>query len=249
MFTLALLAFWPVWQWYGGRMLDGSDDPWGAAALLVVIALLFLRKDARLIEPKKQQRFIGVALLYIVIFPFAPDLVRAVLAVLALSVLILDGRRGDVGLLGLLLLSLPLIASLEFFLGYPVRLVLAHFAAALIRTFSHFNVVADGTLLNLDGRIVAIDTPCSGIKMLWVGLCASLTWSAWLKLEWRASVKSLWWTLRIVFIANLTRVLVLFFKESGLTPLPDWTHTGLGIFLFGCAIALITQRALRLAHA
>ena len=27
------VAFWPVWRWYGERITDGSDEPWGIVAL------------------------------------------------------------------------------------------------------------------------------------------------------------------------------------------------------------------------
>ena len=249
MLLLALLAYWPVWQWYGGRMLDGSDDPWGAAALLLVLVLWIASRHERNLNRTQQQRFIALSLIYVIAFPTLPDLARAILALSALAVLLLDGRRGDLALFGLLLLSLPLIASLEFFLGYPVRLVLAQVASFILRSIAQLNVTADGTLLNLDGRLVSIDTPCSGIKMLWVGLFACMGWSAWLKLDVRGTLRSLWFALRVIFVANLTRVLVLFFKESGLAPLPEWTHTGLGIVLFLAAVLLISKRTARLAYA
>ena len=249
MLALALLAYWPVWQWYGGRMLDGSDDPWGAAALLLVILLRFFDDHTRLINPRQSHRFVLITLIYIACFPALPDLIRGILAVSALAALIIDRPAGSCGLFGLLLLSLPLIASLEFFLGYPVRLVLAQIAAGLLRVVAQLNVTADGTLLNLDGRMVAIDTPCSGIKMLWVGLFAAMGWSAHLKLGTRATIKSLWFALRIVFIANLTRVMLLFFKESGLVALPQWTHAGAGIVLFAAAVLLISLKSRRLVRA
>lgn len=249
MFALAVIAFWPVWHWYCGRMLDGSDDPWGAAAVFFAITLKILHSDLRQIRPSQQYAFVAICLIYVLSFQLLPDLPRAVLAVCAIATLILDGRRGDLAFLALLLLSLPLIASLEFFLGYPVRLVLSHVSAFVIKLVCNLNIHADGTLLSLDGKLVAIDSPCSGVKMLWVGLFAAMAWAAYLKLSARFTLNLLSYSLKVIFLANLTRVIVLFFKESTLVPLPEWTHSALGLLLFAFATTAISRRSLRYSNA
>ena len=43
--VLQALAFWPVWQWYLRRMVDGSDEPFGVLALLSAIAIILARRS------------------------------------------------------------------------------------------------------------------------------------------------------------------------------------------------------------
>ena len=79
------IAFWPVWRWYGERITDGSDEPWGIVALVTAIVFLVWRGK----PGRGQMLTLGCAAvlvtLYALSFPFLPALVRAILAVLTLS--------------------------------------------------------------------------------------------------------------------------------------------------------------------
>ncbi|HZN05333.1 MAG TPA: hypothetical protein VFB65_01050, partial [Pyrinomonadaceae bacterium] len=77
-----------------------------------------------------------VILLYVVTYPVFPPLARAGLAFTAIAVTVSVVRFGKPlhpGVLGLLWLSLPLVPSLQFYLGYPLRLLVAAVAAPILR--------------------------------------------------------------------------------------------------------------------
>ena len=62
-----------------------------------------------------------------------PDLAAAAIAMLAVGTVLVHAlRRPATALVVLLLLALPIIASLQFYLGYPLRLLVAHASALLL---------------------------------------------------------------------------------------------------------------------
>jgi hypothetical protein len=79
------------------------------------------------------------------------------------------GKTFYVGLWSLLLLSLPSVASLEFFLGYPLRVLVGE-ATAFLLQMQGLDVWREGVCLHFGEKLIWIDAPCSGIKMLWFGL-------------------------------------------------------------------------------
>ena len=44
--ALLLLALWPHWRWMAARMVDGSDEPWGAVALVTALVLVARERHA-----------------------------------------------------------------------------------------------------------------------------------------------------------------------------------------------------------
>ena len=45
----------------------------------------------------------------------------------------------------------------------------------------------------------------------------------------------------MVIAANVVRATALFFKETQIVALPDWTHTGIGVVLFAAAVLIILR--------
>jgi exosortase/archaeosortase family protein len=237
------VAFWPVWQWYVARIMDGSDEPWGVVALGT--ALLFLLRHGKPARARSSALALAsvFAFLYTLSFPVARPLVRAMLAVLALGATVSAfylGRSVHLGILGLLLLSLPLIASLQFYLGYPVRVVTAEVAARLI-TLSGYPVTAEGNCLRWLGDLISVDAPCGGIKMLWAGLYLNFTLAC---LRGLGALRT-WLTYSLsvltIFTGNLLRTAALFYGEAHIIALPPWGHQGVGILAFLLvALAIVT---------
>ena len=63
-------------------------------------------------------------------------------------------------------MSLPLVASLDFFAGYPLRLAAAELGRGML-WFVGIEAERNGVLLVHCGRLVGIDPPCAGVRMLW----------------------------------------------------------------------------------
>lgn len=252
----SILAFWPVWSWYLARMTDGSDEPWGVLALFVAIAFIALRyknsKDDLRFKKVKDQTFpLLLAAIGLVIYGFSffylPALLRAIIAVSVLAFIVqtLFIKQFELSIFALLILSLPIISSLQFYGGYPLRVISSYLSAEIISLLG-YNTVAEGTILHWAGEVFSIDAPCSGIKMLWTGLFANFTIAAYLKLSSIKTVFSYWLACIIIFLANLLRVVCLFFTESKIVILPEYFHELIGLFTFVLALLLITNMQLKL---
>src|SRR5690606_31711754 len=115
---------------------------------------------------------LGLVAAYAAGYHFLPPLVRAGLAALALGLALSRWRFGvwlHPGVTGLLLLSLPVVPTLQFYLGYPMRWLVAALASAMLR-LAGYAVRPEGACLDWAGKLVALDAPCSGVRMLWAGL-------------------------------------------------------------------------------
>lgn len=234
---LQIAAFWPVWRWYLLRMQDGSDEPWGICALLTAVLFLVIRGKSSRTNPLLLVCSGVFVVIYAVTFHSFPPLLRAIISMLALgctaSMYLESGSRRSlhVGLIGLLIISLPIIASLQFYLGYPIRLLTTYASTAII-SFTGFPAQPDGTCIHWAGETVSVDAPCSGIRMLWTGLYLTFTLSCLSNLSafqtWLSYIVS---TLG-VFVGNIIRSTSLFYVESGILDAPSWAHQGIGLTVF-----------------
>lgn len=235
------LATWPVWRWYVLRSIDGSDEPWGLLALATLIVLA-LRNGFSL--PEAARRFIGPAILlavYALTYRSLSPLPRALIAAGAFGALCFTWRTA-MAQVGLLVLSLPIVASVQFYLGYPLRVLAAEASVAALRMLD-IAVTREGTLLHWRGETIMVDAPCGGVRMLWVGFYLAASLAAWGRLDNRRALMLFAGTLVLVVGANVVRATALFFKESGLVALPEWTHAAFGALMFGIAALLIVRFA------
>jgi exosortase/archaeosortase family protein len=246
---LLLTVTTPVWIWYISRMSDGSDEPWGLLALITFTAFVFWKvRQETTSEDKPNLTFPTLVLfVYAISYPFIMPICRGILVmtVLALIVSRLYFKRTClIGLLGLAVLSLPLIASLQFYLGYPMRVLVGNLAVAMLR-MTGYAVVRDGVGLLFGDHTVMIDAPCSGIKMLWVGAylinVLACVWDFGLLKTFIGGITGV----AIIIIGNALRVASLFYTEVGLIDLPDWGHNAIGMIAFAItamAIGVVMQR-------
>jgi len=236
-----ILAFWSVWGWYLNRMLDGSDEPWGILALVTVILLVIKKGIWK--APSTITLVISavIAIIYIVSYGYLPPLIRGVLAVIALGFSISSicyRKTMQTGVIGLMLLSLPLIASLQFYGGFPIRVITAFVSSHLLGLVG-YNVQPQGTLLYWLGEVIAVDAPCAGIKMLWAGLYLNFTLATWHQLSFITTWLSTSFTLFSVFIGNICRATLLFFTESGLVHAPEIAHQAIGMLVFAFVVIAV----------
>ncbi len=251
-----LAALWPVWRWYVAGTLDGSNDGWGLLAAATAIALCWRARQAQLLSEAGNGHHdalgwpawpLALPLLFLLAYLLAtlaglsPALraVPAVLALAALASLACFGRRVHLPLFALSLLALPLAASLQFYLGYPLRVVAGSLSALLLQ-LNGLAVVREGTLLRFGEQVIAIDAPCSGVKMLWAAMYLTYTLAALRGLGSRQTVLAIASALAIVVLGNGVRAAALFYTESGLLHLPPWAHATTGTLVFAaCAILII----------
>ena len=229
-----LVAFWPVWRWYAVRVGDSADQKWGLLALATALLFVFSKKSWPHVVERPLTIPTLVVLLYVVTYPFFPPLARAGVAFTAIAVTVSVLRFGKPfhpGVLGLFWLSLPLVPSLQFYLGYPLRMLVAGVAAPILRV-GGFAVVQEGTCLNWAGQLIWIDAPCSGVRMLWVGLYLTFTLICIYELRLLRTVVLLMAALFAIMAGNVFRAVALFYLESGVFPMPAWAHDYAGLIAF-----------------
>ncbi|HOF10726.1 MAG TPA: archaeosortase/exosortase family protein, partial [Opitutaceae bacterium] len=237
------LAGWPVVRWFIARIGDGSDEPWGLVALVLAIAFLPWR---RLREPVPPRWLAAAAVPMIVVllgYEVLPPLVRAGAWALTLACL-LGGTGPLIARSGLLVLALPVVATAQFYLGYPLRALTAACSLPLLRLLGYV-VERQGTALHWAGETVLIDAPCSGIQMLWSGLTTGCVLALVWRLDDRASLRLLRQAAGIVALANILRCVALFLLEIRGRTLPEWLHEGVGLALFATALGAIAWLAAR----
>lgn len=244
---LQLIAFWEVWQWYVSRALYSWDQPWGLLAFVAAFVVLFTSKKP--LPAKAPSLLIPTLLIgvYAATYFVFPPLARAAIAFTAFAVTLTSLRFGKLfhpGVMGLFCLSLPTIPSLQFVGGYPLRIIVAQVAAPILR-LGGFAVVPEGTCLNWAGKLIWIDGPCSGIKMLWVGMFLTFVLICLYDLPIVKSLLLMPMAVVVIIAGNVFRGVALFYLESGILNMPWWGHDYAGVVSFvfqGVAIVAIVFR-------
>lgn len=231
---LQSIAFWEVWRWYVSRAVYSWDQPWGLLAFVAAFAFLFVSKKP--LPPAKRSLIMPALLVvvYAATYFFLPPLARAIIAFTALAAtlsLLRFGRMFHPGLFGLFYLSLPAIPTLQFFAGYPLRLVVAGLTAPILR-IAGFAVVTEGTCLNWGGKLIWIDAPCSGIKMLWVGMFLTFVLLCLYELPAVKTLLLLLLAFVVIILGNVFRAVALFYIEAGVLSMPSWGHDYAGVVAF-----------------
>lgn len=230
------VAFWPVLGWWSRRVGDDSDEPLGVLALICAIG--FVWRERRRVSVTRWALGVGMVLMVEIrmVSGEVPMLVRGMGFVAVLVV----GLRLWVlpGVVMLLSLALPWVATLQFVAGYPLRVVVAMGAEKVLRVLGVL-VTREGTDLWYQGVAVGVDAPCSGIRMLWFLLFAAAFLAARFGLRWGRTVLLMLVAGGLALVANGVRATVLFFPEAGLVEWPHWTHEGTGVVLFLPCLGLL----------
>ena len=261
--ALQTAALWPTWRWMAARLQDGSDDPLGWLALAALAALvLALRRDLRT-APRLPWLAAALAgtLAATALRGAAPALLVSLIAVLAWAAGLLAflpvTRRGAmraqggvlwpaprlaVGrlpVLGLAVLALPLIASLQFYAGYPLRVLTAEASRWLLAPW--FAVVREGSSLSVNGVLVIVDAPCSGVQMAWAGYFTACAVALWAGRSDRAFALRLPLVGAAVLVGNVLRNSVLVaLQASGHGELPG-VHEGVGLAALAAVCGVIAM--------
>lgn len=248
----------PTWVWMARRMADGSDDPLGLLALAALGAMAWsLRRQLRA-APRLGWLLLALlgsvaATLWRTGFgavPALPPLAAGLLAVLALAcglLAFLPKRVAALPVAGLAVLALPLLSSLQFYAGYPLRVITAEASRWLLAP--GFAVAREGSALLVDGRLVIVDAPCSGVQMVWLGYFTACAVALWTRCDDRGFLARLPLVGVLVLAGNIVRNSLLVAFEAAGRPLAPWAHDGLGLLLLalvcgGIGIAMASPQSL-----
>ncbi|MGE3466135.1 MAG: archaeosortase/exosortase family protein [Pyrinomonadaceae bacterium] len=242
---LQIAAFWQIWLLTGARFFTSADGPW---ALLPLAAVVFFSWSEKAVPPEaiNPSALLSAAvflLLYAAgtsVIP-VPFIIRGLLAIISITIVVSSWRFRQpfqVGIFALFGLSLPLTDSLNFFLGFPMRALVGDIVAALLR-LQGLNVFREGVSLDFGGKLIWIDAPCSGIKMLWFGAFLAVFLSLLFRLGSIKILAALALTFIAVLIGNVLRASALFYIEGGLIESSDWMHSAVGVVSFAISSLLI----------
>lgn len=239
--AVVLAALWPVWSWSVDRFRDGSDEPWGVLAIAALAVLLVRDRGAFTGAPRTCWLVTASAATCaaVVAAGWLPALMRGVLASLAVIAALIAVRRRRSPILAYLtlaLLSLPLLSSLQFYLGYPLRVVTAA-ASAVLLAAAGFDAQRTGSALSVDGALVIVDAPCAGIHMAWAAYFTASIAGAWLRQSSRDYLLRTACVGPIVLIINVLRNTVLVAFESRPAGLSDLWHESTGAVAFAVVCA------------
>ncbi len=233
-------ACWPVWSWYVARLGDSRDDAAAAVALVLLAVLPGRGRVAPAVLGARALAPSAIALLaYAASTPFVPRLASALLAFLALGFAWSLWRYGTPfrpWAVGLGLLGLPMASSLQFYLGYPLRLASGAVALVLLR-LGGVAVEREGVFLRAGGELVMIDAPCSGMRMLWAALLLACCLAALFRLGARASLLAAGAAVLLAVLGNGLRTSALFWADTNAPDLPASSHAGIGAVAFAMLAA------------
>jgi exosortase/archaeosortase family protein len=205
----------------------------------LVAALIFVPRTGwgEAVSGRSQWLLCGGLAVYAAAYSALPPLARAVGFVTGLG-LIAGQRVFPLAWWSLLVLSLPFVATLQFYLGYPLRWLTTLACVPLLR-LGGLTVTAEATTLCWAGERVVVDTPCSGLHMLWTGWFLGAVLACWHRLDGRSTVRLLSFAGVVIFAANILRATCLFCFESNVWPSTSWTHEGVGLAAFALAAVAI----------
>ncbi len=230
--ALLALALWPTWWWMGQRMADGSDDPLGLLALAALGGLLWQHRRQLRAAPRLgfQAAALTGAVLTTALHQQLPDLVVALIGLLSIAaglIAFLPARVATAPVLGLSVLSLPLLASLQFYAGFPLRVVTAELSRWLL-SIAH-TVERTGSSLVVNGQLVIVDAPCSGVQMAWLGYFTACVVALATSQRNKTFLLRLPVVGALVLLGNVLRNTVLVALQASGTAVPGWGHEAVGL--------------------
>lgn len=241
--VLTPLLFWDAWRLLAGRFGDGLSALPLALVGLAAAAPALRRIAAGHAQPVPLGWLSFALACYVAAALAGPALPGAAVAVVTIALLC---RRiaGDSlpwpPLVGLALLALPVLPSLDFYLAYPMRLAGSAIAASLLR-LNGISVGVEGVALSWNGSLLLFDSACSGVRMLWAGLFLVSGVGLAAGFGPRRYARAIVIAVAVAIAGNAVRAASLFYVENGFAgPLQGpLAHEAVGLISF-LMLALVT---------
>lgn len=162
----------------------------------------------------------------------------ALLAAVGLATAWLAVSRGTTlagrwGIAALFPLTLPMGVGVDFYVGFPLRLLVTQATAALLGPQVH----ATGTALSDGVNTVFVDAPCAGLRMLGTSLMLAAATGAIGRAEIGRTLLLLLFGGGIALLGNIARAATLYFVET-VPALQGTSHEAVGLAIFVSCAAL-----------
>lgn len=226
----------PTIVWHAKRLDDGGGEPLGLLALTIAAAITW--RDRNHPAAGSMEKTAGALVLFvsIILIGLLPPMLRAALAIAGTG--LWCGFRRNPALFGLWFLSLPLAASMHFYLGYPLRLAAAEGAFRLLE-LGGIVVARHGTNIDIGVVRVGVDSDCGGILMLWHTLVAAMALAAYHRASWKTAFTTGGFAILLAVAANLLRVAWLAVENSGRVTPTGLSHEHVGLVGFLIPLPLL----------
>ncbi len=244
------MAAWDSWRWLAHRYAAAPEE---ALSLVLTVGLLCLLALPRLRTARRLSAIplapVPLSLVTLLLAAHAAAILWApaiLAAALAATVLLYALYRSATGLSpppafwGLVALAMPVVPSLQFVLGYPMRLISAQLTVALL-SVQGVPISREGTFVVIGGETIQFDAPCSGVSMLWALVLVTLMAGLIQRLDVIRLGAALVLTIAVAIVCNVLRVSSLLFAETVLgAEQPAWLHEGVGLVAFAVtSVALL----------
>ena len=249
--ALHALALWPHGAYLVQRALDGSDDPLGLLAFAAAATLVVWHRHGLRPTPRLGWLTASMALALVANGAWwagVPSLLASLGAALSLVCALLawwPAAQPRAPLAGLVVLALPWIASLQFYLGFPLRVLTAQLSAWGLQ-LAGYDATRSGASMVVNSQLVIVDAPCSGVQMAWLGYFTACGAAAALGLPDRVFLRRAAWVGAIVLAGNVLRNSVLVALESRPAGLSAAWHEAIGLAVLGAVclavLALVPRR-------
>ncbi len=234
---LQLIAYWHAWQWYCVRVNNSMEESAGLFIVVTVLgAMMYLSFKANNgLRHFSLWPIVLLLVVYGITYPFVPPIVRSAIAITSMLLTIYlaaFGARPPIAFWGMALLTLPVVPTLQFYIGYPARVISAALTVPLLQ-LNGLSVVREGTYLRWQNELLQFDAPCSGVTMLWAGLFLTLLISFVHRFTLKQTLVALSVGGVLVLFGNVLRASSLFYLEVGLFSANEpWWHMGVGVITF-----------------
>jgi exosortase/archaeosortase family protein len=253
--ALHALALWPHGAYLVQRAADGSDDPLGLLALAAVCALVVWQRHSLRLTPHLGWLVASMATALAANGAWwagVPALLVSLLAALSLVCALLawwPALQPRAPLAGLVVLALPWIASLQFYLGFPLRVITAQLSAWGLQ-LAGFDATRSGASMLVNGQLVIVDAPCSGVQMAWLAYFTACAAAAATAQRDRLFLRRAAWVGAIVLLGNVLRNSLLVALESRPGGVSAAWHEAIGLAVLAavCAAVLLLMQRREVSH-
>jgi exosortase/archaeosortase family protein len=253
--ALLTAATWGAWRWYLERVWSSPEEAVALALTVVFLGVLGVAYRPRPVSPRwiSPMPIALLLALYAASYLLLPPIIRAAIAVAATLFcfhVAMFRERPPVAFWGLVALALPVLPSLQFTLGYPMRVVSAVLTVALLRAHG-LEIDRQGTFLVWRDETIQFDAPCSGVNMLWAALLLTLMGCVFFRLGAGKVMLAVVVAVVVTIACNVLRASSLFYVEAGFVPQAQaWWHEGIGIaaFMLSAVVILLCLGRLRNAE-
>jgi exosortase/archaeosortase family protein len=168
-------------------------------------------------------------------------LVGAVLAALALACglrAFLPHGHPWLPLSGLMVLALPVVSSLQFYAGYPLRVVTAQVSTWGLQ-LTGMQVERSGSAMAVDGQLIIVDAPCSGVQMVWMAYFCACAMAVVGEVNDKRFLRALPFVGVLVMTGNIVRNTLLVGLEARQVEVAGWAHQSIGLVVLAAVCGAV----------